>query len=101
LAAKQQRDENWPNSKWVFNRSGKPITDFRTAWAVATKAAGVPDLIFHDLRRTAVKNMRDSGVPQVVRMAISGHKTDSMERRYSIVDKEDFEHAKKMMAARQ
>lgn len=100
LAAKQERDENWPKSKWVFNRSGKKITDFRTGWATAVKAAGVPDLTFHDLRRTAVRNMRRAGVPQIIRMAISGHKTDSMERRYNIVDGEDIAVAKERMAGR-
>jgi hypothetical protein len=32
--------------------------------------------------------MRRAGVSQVIRMKISGHKTDSMERRYNIVDDE-------------
>jgi hypothetical protein len=34
--------------------------------------------------------MRRAGVPQVIRMKISGHKTDSLERRYNIVDTEDL-----------
>ena len=41
--------------------------------------------------------MRRHGVPQVVRMKISGHKTTSMEQRYSIVAIEDFEDAKRKM----
>ena len=100
LAAKKKRDKKWPDSPWVFNREGKKIIDFRTSWENACKLAGVPELKFHDLRRTAVRNMRRAGVPQVIRMKISGHKTDSMERRYNIVDTEDLSIAKEFMERR-
>ncbi len=100
LAAKAERDERWPKSPWVFNREGEPIKDFRSAWNRACIQSGVPDLNFHDLRRTAVRNMRRAGVPQVVRMKISGHKTDSMERRYNIVDAEDLSIAKELLERR-
>ena len=98
--AKKQRVEKWPDSPWVFNRRGEPIKDLRGTWAKACERAGVPDLKFHDLRRTAVRNMRRAGVPQVVRMKISGHKTDSMERRYNIVDGDDISIARRLMEAR-
>jgi integrase len=97
LASKKERDELWPDSPWVFNRGGQQIKDFRGGWVNACKDAGVPDLNFHDLRRTAVRNMRRDGVPQVIRMKISGHKTDSMERRYNIVDGDDLAVAKEFM----
>ena len=84
----------------VFNRTGEPIKDFRRGWKVACAKAGVPDLKFHDLRRTAVRNMRRAGVPQVVRMRITGHRTDSMERRYNIVDVDDLVSAKILMERR-
>jgi integrase len=100
LEAKQERDEQWPQCAYVFNRQGEPILDFRASWEAACKRAGVPELKFHDLRRTAVRNMRRDGVPQVVRMRISGHKTDSMERRYNIVDADDLKAAKALMEAR-
>jgi hypothetical protein len=35
--------------------------------------------------------------PQVVRVRITGHRTDSMERRYKIVDVEDIRIAKELM----
>jgi len=97
LASKKERDDSWPDSPWVFNRGGQQIKDFRGGWVNACKEAGVPDLNFHDLRRTAVRNMRRDGVPQVIRMKISGHKTDSMERRYNIVDGDDLAVAKEFM----
>jgi len=84
----------------VFHRDGHPIKSFRRAWITACEAAGVPELKFHDLRRTAVRNMRRAGVPQVIRMRITGHRTDSMERRYNIVDIEDIRSAREMMQKR-
>ena len=99
-AEKTKRDQLWPTSPWVFSRAGLIIKDFRGAWDEACRATGVPDLQFHDLRRTAVRNMRRAGVPQVTRMKISGHKTDSMERRYNIVDAEDLAHARELMERR-
>ena len=100
ISSKRERDEQWPNSPWVFSRRGERIIDFRWSWDEACKRAGVPDLNFHDLRRTAVRNMRRAGIPQVIRMKISGHKTDSMERRYNIVDAEDLQMAKELLQNR-
>lgn len=98
--AKRKHDEQWPLSPWVFSRSGEPVRDFKWAWREACKRAGVPNLSFHDLRRTAVRNMRRAGIPQVIRMKISGHKTDSMERRYNIVDAEDLGNARDLLERR-
>jgi integrase len=100
VAAKEERDAEWPHSPWVFSRRGERIVDFRWAWDEACKRAEVPDLNFHDLRRTAVRNMRRAGIPQVIRMKISGHKTDSMERRYNIVDADDLNMARELLQNR-
>jgi len=75
-------------SEFVCHHKGEPIGDFRKAWATACKAENVDHRLFHDLRRTAARNLIDAGVQQAVAMKITGHKTDSMFRRYAIVNEE-------------
>ena len=84
-----------PTCVWLFSRDGKPVRDFKADWAQACEKAGVPNLLFHDLRRTAVRNMVRAGVPEKVAMQISGHKTASMLWGYNITNTRDIKNAGK------
>jgi integrase len=77
----------------VFHHDGQPIGDFRKAWATACKKAGCPGMLVHDLRRSAARSMIAAGVPQAVAMKITGHRTDSMFRRYAIVNEDQKREA--------
>jgi len=73
---------------FVFHRDGERIKYFRAAWDNACKEAGCPNALVHDMRRSAVRTFERAGVPRSAAMSMVGHKTESIYRRYAIVDEQ-------------
>jgi integrase len=81
--------EAYPDCGRIFFRveAGKaiPTRTFDKAWLAACRAARCEGRLFHDLRRTGVRNLVRAGVPRAIAMLISGHRTEAVFERYNIV----------------
>jgi len=77
-----------PECPYVFHRSGKPIKSFRRSFKTAFKNAGLEGIIPHDMRRSGIRNFTKAGLGESEGMAISGHKTNSVYKRYNVIDEE-------------
>lgn len=122
LMAKARREQQDPKCEAVFSRERRPnvdgpggplapLGDFRNDWMAACCAAKLGEmvgpegkqryrgLIFHDLRRSGVRQLVRSGVDEHTAMAISGHKTRSVFQRYNIVSLDDLKAATRKLDA--
>ena len=90
LTRQKKRD---PEGFLFTTGSGNLLGNFRRGFQRACKRADIKGLCFHDFRHTAITNMRKAGVNISVIMAISGHKTMAMFRRYNRIDLDDGREA--------
>ena len=65
---------------------GGKSKSIRQPWGEARDDAGYQHKILRDFRRTAVRDLERAGVPRSTAMQMVGHKTESLYRRYAIVD---------------
>jgi integrase len=86
-------DESGQRVPWVFTYARKRILSVRRAFEVACRKAGIDDVVFHDLRHTFVTNMCRAGVDYFRIMAVTGHKTMTVFKRYNTIDEADLRQA--------
>lgn len=86
-----------PDGFLITRRGGEGIKGYNKGWNSLVERAGLPGLHYHDLRRTAARNMIRVGVPERVVMDICGWRTRAMLDRYNIVDESGLANAAQRM----
>lgn len=86
----------------VFHRAGKELLRETVTKEFSRTCArvGLAGWRFHDLRRTASRNMRAAGVDPYTVMKIMGHRSESQARRYAIDDTRSMAAALERMDVR-
>ncbi len=88
-----------PACPYIFQKDGARLRSFRTAFDNARERVNLPALLFHDLRRTAVRNMERAGIPRTMGRQVSGHLTEAVYIRYAIgAERDAVEVGDKMRA---
>lgn len=59
------------------------VKNCRKAFESACEAAGIKDLVFHDLRHTATTWLDEAGVTEAVKKNIVGHSSDVVHQKYN------------------
>lgn len=90
--------QRYPQCEWICHYHGVRLQIIlRKQWKKACLQVGLAGKLFHDLRRTGVRNLVRAGVPERVAMEISGHRTRSVFDRYNIVSEDDFLQAREKL----
>ncbi len=74
----------------VFTHREKPISDKFTTYYTARAKVGLDHIRVHDLRHTAITNLRLSGVPDIDMIYASDHSSPFMQARYTNLTREDY-----------
>ncbi len=78
----------------VFLKDGHAIDNIKTAFNAARRQAGIADFCFRELLRHALNNLRLTVNDYFRIMAVSGHKTMSVFKRYNLVAEDETSQIK-------
>jgi integrase len=78
----------------VFLRHGQPFDEIKHSFQSACEKAKIENFCFHDLRHCALNNLRKAGNDFFQIMALSGHRTISVFKRYNLVTEEELSQIK-------
>lgn len=91
----EKKDKENP---WVFPSRGKSghLKDVKRSWKRLRKDAGIPDVHFHDLRRTHGSYMAGANVSLLVIGKALGHKSQASTQVYSRLNLDPVRHAQRL-----